>query len=398
MKILVISQNFYPEIGSGANRIKNLYTQLSKIHDVDVLTTTPTYPNQKMYNDKKYWNEPEINDSSDILRIPMKLKKQSKSMFMRLLYYVELSLKVRVFLMKKQKKYDVVYVTSPNIFLAWVTLFFQKKKTGITRVLEIRDLWPDSVSKIDKINISWIYGFLKYLEGKMYRLADKIVINNEGFRKHIESFSPRTPIFYLPNGLTDQETEAIVKGDEFKVLYTGNIGFAQSLEQLIDVANLLEKAKITFNVIGYGVNAHAFRDYIKMQNFKHVTMYDECSRAEALEQIKQHNVQLSLLKTDDVFMNVLPGKIVDGIGCNTVVVSNIGGYANALLKEYDAGVAIEAGSAEDIVDAIQHIHDNPKEELKYRENMQRLLNDEFLWSKNIYKLNRFLSRDALDNV
>ena len=232
----------------------------------------------------------------------------------------------------------------------------------------------------------------------MYRLADKIVINNEGFRKHIESFSPHTPIFYLPNGLTDKETEAVVKGDEFKVLYTGNIGFAQSLEQLVDVANLLEKAKITFNVIGYGVNAHAFRDYIKMQNFKHVTMYDECSRAEALEQIKQHNVQLSLLKTDDVFMNVLPGKIVDGIGCNTVVVSNIGGYANALLKEYDAGVAIEAGSAEEIVDAIKHIRDNPTDELKYRENMQRLLDDQFLWSKNIYKLDRFLSSDGLDNV
>ena len=35
MKILLVTQNFYPEIGSGANRLKNLYIQLSKRHDVE---------------------------------------------------------------------------------------------------------------------------------------------------------------------------------------------------------------------------------------------------------------------------------------------------------------------------------------------------------------------------
>ena len=48
MKILLITQNFYPEIGSGANRFKNLYIQLSKKHDVKVVTTIPSYPNERM--------------------------------------------------------------------------------------------------------------------------------------------------------------------------------------------------------------------------------------------------------------------------------------------------------------------------------------------------------------
>src|SRR5690625_3169503 len=94
MKILLITQNFYPEIGSGANRLKNLYMHLSKDNDVDVLTTAPTYPNQKLYEEDKYWNEPEIDASPNILRIPMRIDKQSKSLKVRVLYYMELSYKV----------------------------------------------------------------------------------------------------------------------------------------------------------------------------------------------------------------------------------------------------------------------------------------------------------------
>lgn len=391
MKILVISQNFYPEIGSGANRIKNLYTYLSKLHDVEVLTTTPTYPNEKIYLDSKYWDTPEINNSNDILRIPMRLDKQSKSMFVRLLYYIELSMKVRHFLMRNQHKYDVVYVTSPNIFLAWVTLLAQTKIKGLKRILEVRDLWPDSVSKIDRININWIYKPLQFLEKMMYRRADKIVINNEGFREHILERAPESNIFYLPNALTDKEIETVGKPTDFRVLYTGNLGFAQNLEQLKEVAQLLEGAKIRFNVIGYGVHSHTFRDFVNKSDFQYVTVFEECSRAEALEEIKRHNVQLSLLKTEDVFMNVLPGKIIDGIGCNTVVASNIGGYANELIHKYDVGIAIETGSASEIVAAIKELYDNPSLEEHYKNNMKQLLEEEFLWSKNIHKLDKFLT-------
>lgn len=95
MKILLVTQNFYPEIGSGANRFRNLYKHLSGHHRVDVLTTEPSYPNERMYRDQKFWYDEQINRSADIKRIKMRTSKQSRSMAMRLLYYFELGLKVR---------------------------------------------------------------------------------------------------------------------------------------------------------------------------------------------------------------------------------------------------------------------------------------------------------------
>lgn len=48
--------------------------------------------------------------------------------------------------------------------------------------------------------------------------------------------------------------------------------------------------------------------------------------------IRGHNIQLSLLKESDVFLNVLPGRVVDGIGYGIPVVMNLGGFTNRMIN------------------------------------------------------------------
>ena len=270
MKILMITQNFYPEIGSGANRLKNLYIQLSKKHDVEVLTTNPAYPNAKMYEEEKYWSSDIINQSKDIMRLKMRTNKQSKSMAFRLLYYFELAYKVRVYVKKYQHLYDTVYVTTPNIFIPWAA-FFQKRDKKVKRILEIRDLWPDSVRDVDKMNISMFYPVLKFMEKMLYKQSDKIVINNEGFRYYLKKMVKNKPVLFLPNAFAKNEVEFKEPPDEFRVIYTGNIGFAQSYEKLQEMAHQLEENKINFKIIGYGMNAHLFQSYIAV-SYTHLTL------------------------------------------------------------------------------------------------------------------------------
>src|SRR5699024_1733751 len=249
-----------------------------KDNEVEVLTTAPTYPNQKLYEEKKYWNDPEIDKSPEILRLKMRIDKQSKSLKMRVLYYLELAYKVWLYVKKYQADYDVIYVTSPNIFLPWATFFSQKKYEGVKRILEVRDLWPDSVKEIEKIKINLFFPILKLMEKQIYKLADKIIVNNEEFKDHILRITPKKKILYLPNSLQRSEIDFKEPKDEFKVIYTGNIGLAQNYNQIKEVADHLEKSKITFNIIGYGAYAHELRDLIESENMKYVNFYDEKSR------------------------------------------------------------------------------------------------------------------------
>lgn len=389
MKILLITQNFYPEIGSGANRLKNLYLQLSKEHEVTVLTTEPSYPNHKLYEDEKYWNEPELNNTGNIQRLKMRMDKQVQSLKMRVLYYIELAYKVWVYVNKHQREYDVVYVTSPNIFLPWATLF-QRKFKGVQKVLEVRDLWPDSVKAIEKININMLYPVLKLLEKMIYQLADKIVINNEEFRKHILNHTDTKEILYLPNSFLKDELAFQDVPDNFKVIYTGNIGFAQSYGQIKDVADKLEREKVTFNIVGYGYNAHKLQAYIESQNMKYVTFYEERNRDECLEMIREHNVALSLLKESEVFLKVLPGKVIDAIGSGVPVVANLGGYSEILINGNEVGFSEEKSCSNNIVEMIKKIQSDKTLEQKLRENARKLARHQFVWEKNIKTLSNFL--------
>lgn len=390
MKILLVTQNFYPEIGSGANRLKNLYMQLRKEHDVTVLTTEPSYPNHRLYEDEKYWNEPSINTSADIQRLKMRMDKQGQSLKMRVLYYVELAYKVWLYVNKHQKDYDVVYVTSPNIFLPWATLF-QRKRKGVKKILEVRDLWPDSVKAIEKININMMFPVLKVLEKMIYRLSDKIVINNEEFRKHILSHTDSKEILYLPNSFLLEELKFKDVESDFKVIYTGNIGFAQSYEQLVEIVNTLEREKVTFNIVGYGFNAHKLQHYIEEKDMKYVTFYAERSREECLEMIRDHNVALSLLKENDVFLKVLPGKIIDAIGSGVPVVSNLGGYSKILINGNSVGYSKERSTPKEIFNMVDIIRNDKDLEIRLRTNSRRLARQQFVWEKNIKSLNHFLS-------
>ena len=390
MKILLITQNFYPEIGSGANRLKNLYKYLSKNHKVEVLTTHPSYPNAKMYEEDKYWNDTEISQSRDIMRLKMRMDKQSKSMFLRLLYYFELSYKVWVYVKEYQHLYDCIYVTSPNIFIPWAA-FFQKRNRSVKRILEVRDLWPDSVKDVEKLNINLFFPILKLMEKLLYKASDKIVINNEGFRKYIKEMVRNKEILYLPNAFTEEEVAFEELGKNFRVIYTGNIGFAQSYEKLQELATRLEAEKIDFKIIGYGMNAHLFKSYIDFNDFKYVTFEEEKTREECLVDIRQSNIQLSILKDSEVFLNVLPGKVIDGIASGVPIVNNLGGFTGELVNGNKVGYAKEGATTDELVSAILKIKEDRALELTLRNNSRKLLESEFLWEININKLENFLS-------
>ena len=390
MKILLITQNFYPEIGSGANRLKNLYKYLSKNHKVEVLTTHPSYPNAKMYEEDKYWNDTEISQSRDIMRLKMRMDKQSKSMFLRLLYYFELSYKVWVYVKEYQHLYDCIYVTSPNIFIPWAA-FFQKRNRSVKRILEVRDLWPDSVKDVEKLNINLFFPILKLMEKLLYKASDKIVINNEGFRKYIKEMVRNKEILYLPNAFTEEEVAFEEVGKNFRVIYTGNIGFAQSYEKLQELATRLEAEKIDFKIIGYGMNAHLFKSYIDFNDFKYVTFEEEKTREECLVDIRQSNIQLSILKDSEVFLNVLPGKVIDGIASGVPIVTNLGGFTGELVNGNKVGYAKEGATTDELVSAILKIKEDRALELTLRKNSRKLLETDFLWEININKLENFLS-------
>ncbi|WP_414047863.1 glycosyltransferase family 4 protein [Macrococcus equi] len=397
-RVLLVTQNFYPEIGSGANRYKNIFTLLNKNNiEADVLTSEPSYPNASMYKDKTYWNDEYINQHThQIFRIKTLLDKQSKSHLKRIAYYLEIMKHTYQFVKHHHQNYDTIIVTSPNIFmpLAIVPL---KKRLHSEIILDIRDLWPDSIYAL---NVKWINLFkslLNFLERYMYNQSHKIIFNHRGFKNHIlkQLKNKQKAMLYLPNSINKDELDAVQveKVKEFTVFYSGNLGFAQNAEELLEIAQRLNALNIKFDAIVYGLHANEFREQVGALNLKNVTIYHVLPRLDCLKFMKARHVSLSLLIEDDIFMNILPGKIIDSISLSVPVISNIGNEARDMINGNMLGYAKEKATVDEIINRIESLRYDKELYDAYCQHCLDYTTHHFIWDNNIKALIELINKE-----
>lgn len=397
-RVLLVTQNFYPEIGSGANRYKNIFTLLNKNNlKADVLTSNPSYPNASMYKTEEYWNDEYINALPEqVYRITTILDKQSKSHLKRIMYYLEIMKHTYQFIKAHHHEYDTIIVTSPNIFMP-LAIAPLKKKIQSEIILDIRDLWPDSIYAL---GVKWINLFspaLNFLERYMYNKSSKIVYNHRGFYKHILKRLKHTnkPMLYLPNSINQEEIDAVQveKVPDFTVFYSGNLGFAQNSDELLEIAKQLNDLNIKFDAIVYGLHANEFKERVKEMQLEHVTIYDVLPRFDCLKFMKERHVSLSLLIEDDIFMNILPGKIIDSISLGVPVISNIGNEARDMINDNKLGFAREKATVEDLIMNIQSLkNDHDKYEL-YCHQCFDYTTKHLIWNNNIKSLIELITKE-----
>ena len=187
-------------------------------------------------------------------------KKRIASMF---LYYENAKAAV-----KRMEKPDVIIGSSAHPLCALLAINLAKKY-GVKSIVEIRDLWPESivtlgVAKADNPLIKMLYK----MEHKLYTDADAVVFTFEGAYDYIkkqgwEREVPRNKVFYINNGIFvnefDRSVEQNILDDEdlnsenFIVTYTGSVKLANALDSLLDCAKqLIDYKDIVFLVFGDG--------------------------------------------------------------------------------------------------------------------------------------------------
>ncbi|TLS38677.1 glycosyltransferase family 4 protein [Pseudalkalibacillus caeni] len=400
-KILIISQNFYPEIGSAANRIKNIYQLLQEHnYNVTVLTTQPSYPNKKIYYDEKFWNDSSLNhDNGKIHRVSITNRKYSRSLFNRLIYYLEMMVKILWFVLWDKRKYDYVFVTTPPIFIGFVGLF-AKLRYRSKLLLDVRDLWPDSLKGVGVFNYSIVLKLFSYLERLLYEKADKIIVNSLGFVKHIQTKAgvKESQISFVPNAARSEEVsrEKFEINQPFKVIYAGNLGLAQDIEILKKLARSLDEHNIELTIIGYGLKRPELVEFIKNNSLSNVTVLSPQTRKECLAIIARHQVGIVTLNNNEVFETVLPGKIIDYMTCGVPIVASVKGYSKQVIEKENTGLIASMNDAQEMLDHIFYLQNNPDYQKMLSANCIRFINEKFVWERNIEIVTAYLNKKHIN--
>jgi glycosyltransferase involved in cell wall biosynthesis len=276
----------------------------------------------------------------------------------------------------------VVVATSPQLLCA-VAGHLIAKRFGAPLVMEVRDLWPESLVAVGASRHSApLVTLLERLACQMYRRASHVVTITEAQRAAIvaEGVS-ETRVSVIPNGVDAaffEEAAGRRTDGKFVVTYIGTLGMAHRLETLLDAAHLLrDDASVEFRIVGEGARREALEARAKELRLTNVTFAGERPRGEVPRWIAESDACAVLLRRNEVFLTVVPSKMLEIMAAGRPIILGVEGEALALLERARAGIGIAPESAEQLAAAIRQLRDDATLAAQLGENGRAFVRREF---------------------
>jgi len=364
MRILIVSQYYPPETNAPANRMSKMAQVWARNGaDVTVLTGFPNHPEGSIY--PGYSNrKPQVEQHNGVrvVRVPIFVA-ANEGKVKRSLAYSSFALSGATIGASLVERPDVVVATSPQLLVAalgvWLAKLFRRPF-----VLDLRDLWPDSVVAVGAASEdSRMVRGLRSLEQFVYRHADHIVIVSEGFRPHLSRCGVSDDrISFVPNGVDaglfapSEPDPEYLDPDLFTLIFAGTVGLAHGIGTILDAAAQLRDERIRFLIVGSGAERAALEERAKAESLSNVHFLGRVPRERIPGLLAASDVALITLRPSPLFTTVLPSKMFEAMGCATPIFLAVDGEARRLLEKSEAGIFIEPGSSEELVKTIQGVY------------------------------------------
>ena len=260
---------------------------------------------------------------------------------------------------------DVILTTSPQFFcgLAGLPARWMRRAPW---VLEIRDLWPESIVTVGAMQKGQSIRFLEWLEAKAYQKADRVVAVTEGFTPQISERRGRADVEVIKNGVDLKRFSAGTQGEATKArfgldgrivaAYVGTHGMAHGLDTILDAAEILrDDPRIGFLLVGDGAERARLEERSEQMGLDNVYIAGQLPKSDMPEIWAASDISLIILKKRDAFKKVLPSKMFEAMAMRCPIVLGVEGEAKALLDNARAGIAIEPENAEELATAVHKL-------------------------------------------
>ena len=363
MHILFLSHYFPPEVNAPATRTYEHCKAWVKLgHKVTVVSCVPHHPMGKAYpgyKNKVY--QVENKDGIRSIKILTYIT-ANEGFFKRTLnyvFYMMMAISVAPFLPKA----DIVISTSPQFFNGLAGYFVSRLKRAAW-VLEIRDLWPESILAVGAVTNKRVIKVLEGIERFVYRKADHIVPVTHAFKDHIsKNGALEEDISVIRNGVdlsffedapSDVEfAKHIGVEDKFVASYVGTHGMAHGLDLIIEAADRLrDHPNIVFVMAGDGSERKRLEQELIDRQLPNVRILGQLPKADMPKLWSVSDVSLVLLRKLDLFLTVIPSKIFESMAMKKPIILGVQGESQGIVEEAGAGICIEPENVEQLVESI----------------------------------------------
>jgi glycosyltransferase involved in cell wall biosynthesis len=260
---------------------------------------------------------------------------------------------------------DVVIATSPQLLCGAAGAAIAASKR-IPFVLEIRDLWPESIVAVGALPARHpVIRALEVLEKGLYRAADHVVVVTDAFRDNLVSRGvPANKVSVIKNGVDLQRFRPSPRdtalrtrlgyGDRFVCAYAGTHGMAHGLDAVLDAAKaLLADDRIRFLFVGEGAERARLQRRIVDEHLTNVQMLGSLPRDAMNEVYATADLCLVPLRKTELFTTVIPSKIFEIFAMARPILLSVDGEARSILEQAEGGRFVPPEDVQQMVRAIR---------------------------------------------
>lgn len=368
MRLLFVTNYFPPEVNAPATRIyEHARHWVDDGHKVEVITSVPNFPEGAVYEGYQNRYSEEDHEGIEVMRVPMYVA-ENKGSLKRTLSYISFMLSAFWYSRRVRQRPDVIAATSPQFFAA-IGGYLMAQMMRVPFVLEVRDLWPESIVAVGAARRNWVIGLFERIELFLYRHSSHIVVVTEAFKRYIEAKGiPSSRITVLKNGFNldaletapEPETLSEIRQEfdldgKFIVSYIGTIGMAHGVDVLLEAARRSSDPDVMYVVVGTGAERaklEAMQNQLKLRNFR---MIEKQPRERVPYLLAISDVSVVHLKRSPLFKTVIPSKIFEAMAMKRPIILGVEGETRDIIEEAGAGICIRPEDPDALNEAVQRL-------------------------------------------
>ena len=372
MRILIVTQYFWPE----SFRINDLATGLrERGHDVTVYTGKPNYPDGRYFPGYGFFARTrEDYEGVRVIRAPLVPRGRSGrvGLVINYLSFALLASLAAPFLCRGD--YDAILVFEPSPVTVGLPAVVLKWIKGAPLLFWVQDLWPENLSATGMVRSRWVLAAVARFARFLYRRSDLVLVQSEAFTAPIRALGiDERKILYYPNsaeaiyrpaaaGSPPAGQPALPEG--FRVMFAGNIGAAQDFDTILAAAERLrDERAIHWTILGDGRMQSWVEAEIARRGLSGTVHLLGRHPMEAMPPLfAAADAMLVTLRNEPVFALTIPSKLQSYLACGRPIVAALDGEGARVVREAGAGVAVPAGDARALADAVLMLARQPRAE------------------------------------
>lgn len=384
MKILIVSQYYYPEQFQ-INEIAPALVELG--HSVTVLTGLPNYPKGEIYEGYKDAHKSrEVINGVEVIRV--KEHPRKKGALHLLWNYWSFVAKGNRKVKKLKEKYDIVlaYQLSP-VTSAYPAIKYAKKHK-VPLLLYCLDIWPESAqAQFSSKNI--FYKVIAKISRGIYQKSAHISVTSRPFIDYLnqENGISWDKMSYIPQHASTEFLSLDLTAEDNGVMdfmYAGNLGKGQRIDVIIRATEILkDRADFKVHLVGDGSQRAELEALTKECGVEDkVVFYGNQSRSDMAQYYKKADALLITLRGNNAVGDTMPGKLQMYMTTGKPIFGAINGAAKETIEESKCGKCVDSGDAEGLAMIMKEYIESPIDFASCGENAKQYFKTHF--TKEIY--------------